>query len=277
MSIKLAGFPILAALASLSLTAAADDAGTAAPASAAAAHQFSAVYSGSVLIFQVADITVSGQVSLDTYSANARFRTAGLAALFSDADIEAEVSGYNGAGGLRPWRYQHLNHASSKNRVIEISFPDGVAMPNINPPFGSMGEPPASDAQRAGAVDPLTGMFSLAMSYPSQGGEPCQGVIPVFDGKARYDLRLETHGTDRVRNRAYRGEAIVCHAYYVPIAGYDPGDQPTERDIADPVVLWLAPFSGGEVYFPVRIRANSGFGGVTVEARSVTVADAAAR
>lgn len=266
---KFTGIPALACAMALTVSAAADDA--AAPAPASGATQFSAVYSGSVLIFQVADITVSGQVSADAYSANARFRAAGLAALFTDADIEAEVSGYNRDGGLRPWRYRHLNHASSKNRVIRIDFPDGVAEPDIDPPFGSMGEPPASHAQRTGAIDPLTGMFALAMSFPSQDGEPCQGSIPVFDGKARYDLRLESHGTDRVRNRAFRGDAIVCHAYYEPIAGYDPEDQPSESDIADPVVLWLAPFADGTVYFPVRIRANAGFGGVTVEARSVTI------
>tara|TARA_R110002073_G_scaffold328354_2_gene509546 strand:+ start:2270 stop:3091 length:822 start_codon:yes stop_codon:yes gene_type:complete len=272
MSKFLAHAAALALGASLSASAVADDAG--APVSQASATQFSAVYSGSVLIFQVADITVSGRVADESYSANARFRAAGLAALFTDADIEAEVSGYNGATGLRPWQYRHLNHASSKNRVIEINFPDGVAEPNINPPFGSMGEPPASTAQRTNAIDPLTGMFALATSFAGNDGAPCQGRIPVFDGKARYNLRLESHGTDRVRNRAFRGDALVCHAYYEPIAGYDPEDQPTERDIADPVVLWLAPYQDGSVYFPVRIRANAGFGGVTVEARSVEISTA---
>lgn len=233
--------------------------------------RINAEFSGSVLIFQVANIRVSSEIADDTYSANARFRAAGLAALFSDADIEAGVSGYNEGAHLQPWQYQHRNHASSKNRVIEINFPERVAEPNINPPFGSMGEPPANEEQRTGAIDPLTGMISMAINYRSNGGEPCTGRIPVFDGKARYNLRLERQGTDSVRNRGYRGEAIVCNAYYEPIAGYDPEDQPTAEDIAEPVTLWLAPFADGQVYFPVRIRANAGFGGITVEARSISI------
>ncbi|HAQ36741.1 MAG: hypothetical protein CMF74_11275 [Maricaulis sp.] len=262
------------ALAALSLTlgaagASADDAATA-PARAEPIR-ISAEYTGSVLIFQVASIQVSSEIGDENYSANARFRAAGLAALFSDADIEAGVSGYNEGAHLQPWQYRHRNHASSKNRVIEINFPDRVAEPNITPPFGSMGEPPASAAQRAGAIDPLTGMMSLALNFRSNGGEPCTGRIPVFDGKARYNLRLERGGLDTVRNRGYRGEAIVCNGYYEPIAGYDPEDQPSAEDIAEPVTLWLAPFADGAVYFPVRIRANAGFGGITVEARSISV------
>lgn len=255
------------AVSTLSASAIADDA---AQGPVESGTLFSAVYSGSVLIFQVASIQVTGQMTETGYGANARFTAAGLAALFTDADIEATVSGYHDADGFRPWHYRHLNHASSKNRTIEIDFPNSVATPDINPPFGSMGEPPASLEQRTGAMDALSGMLSLAMSDTTQGDAVCEGRIPVFDGKARYDLRLEAQGTERVRTRAYRGDAIVCHAYYEPIAGYDPEDQPSASDIADPVVMWLAPFDGGRVNFPVRIRANAGFGGVTVEARSVT-------
>ena len=47
----------------------------------------SAHYSGSVMIFQVADITISGRFTEQDYSAAARFTAAGLAALFTDADI----------------------------------------------------------------------------------------------------------------------------------------------------------------------------------------------
>ena len=106
-------------------------------------------YSGSVMIFQVADIVVNGQFANDDYSASARLTTAGLAALFSDADIEAGVSGYRFGPRLQPWRYSHYNHASSKNRTVGIDFPEGVATPDIEPPFGNMGEPPATAEERA--------------------------------------------------------------------------------------------------------------------------------
>nr|WP_238934592.1 DUF3108 domain-containing protein [Maricaulis parjimensis] len=250
----------------LSSAIAADD--EAAPASAESVS-VTAHYSGSVMIFQVADISISGQFTDHDYTAAARFTAAGLAALFTDADIEAGVSGYREGSALRPWRYSHLNHASSKNRVVGIDFPEGVAMPDINPPFGNMGEPPATDEERAGASDPLSALLSMALGAASGENGVCDGRLPVFDGRARYNLRFEPGGTDTIRTRAWRGEAVVCHAYYEPISGYEADEFPSEEDISHPITFWLAPLEDGRIHLPVRIRTNAGFGGVTVQARSI--------
>lgn len=252
---------------SCSALASADDA---ALADSAAANQGVTVqYAGSVMVFQVANIVVSGQFANDTYQASARFTAAGLAALFTDADIEAGVSGYRDGGALRPWHYSHLNHASSKNRVVAIDFPDGIATPDISPPFGSMGEPPATDAERAGAADPLSTLLAMGLGAVARGESHCAGTLPVFDGRARYNLRFEDGGSDRVRTRAWSGNALVCHAYYEPISGYEVDEFPSEDDVSRPITFWMAPVHGGDMHVPVRIRTNAGFGGVTVVARSI--------
>lgn len=248
----------------------ADDATDAATAvHAAGTHGVTVQYSGSVLIFQVADISISTEYSPDTYQAAARFTAAGLAALFTDADIEAGVSGYRDGTQLQPYRYSHLNHASSKNRIVGIDFPEGVAMPDVNPPFGNMGEPAASDADRAGARDPISTLLAMGLGAVSSGSSHCDGRLPVFDGRARYNLRFEDGGRKQVRTRAWSGEALICRAYYEPISGYEADEFPTADDIADPIDFWLAPINGGEFYVPVKIRTNAGFGGVTVSARSI--------
>ncbi|MFS2317135.1 DUF3108 domain-containing protein [Maricaulis sp. D1M11] len=228
-------------------------------------------YAGSVMIFQVADISVSSQFHDDTYQAAARLTTAGIAALFSDADIEAGVSGYRTGPTLQPYRYSHLNHASNKGRIVGIDFPDGVAVPDVNPPFGSMGEPPATDEERQGATDPLTALLSAGLGAVAGQDHPCEGRLPVFDGKARYNLRFEDGGYDSIRTRGWRGEAVVCRIYYEPISGYDEDEYPSDSDVAEPIVMWLAPLAEGEIHVPVKIRANSGFGGITVTARHLSV------
>lgn len=243
----------------------ADGAAAASPAPLAVTVQ----YSGSVMMFQVADIVVSSQFAEGDYQASARFTAAGLAALFTDADIEAGVSGYREGARLRPWRYSHLNHASNKNRIVGIDFPDGVATPDINPPFGNMGEPPASEDERRGAADPLSTLLSVGLGAAANGDSLCSGTLPVFDGRARYNLRFEDGGTDRVRTRAWSGEAVVCNAYYEPISGYEADEFPSEDDISHPITFWLAPVHDGAMHIPVRIRTNAGFGGVTVTARSI--------
>jgi hypothetical protein len=260
------GAMAMAALA-VPATAAADDA--AVTDSAATMQGVTVQYAGSVMVFQVANIVVSSQFADETYQASARFTAAGLAALFTDADIEAGVSGYREGEQLQPWRYSHLNHASSKNRVVAIDFPEGVATPDIEPPFGSMGEPPATDEERAGAADPLSTLLAMGLGAVERGTSHCDGTLPVFDGRARYNLRFEDGGTDRVRTRAWTGDAVVCHAYYEPVSGYEADEFPTEDDISRPITFWMAPVHGGDIHVPVRIRTNAGFGGVTIVARSI--------
>ena len=261
----------LAGLSCLSIASpvAADDDG--APALAPAPASLTVRYSGSVAIFRVADIQMSSELGGDTYQASARFTTAGLAALFSDADIEAGVSGYRHGARLQPWRYEHFNHASGSNRTVGINFPEGVAEPDINPPFGSMGEPPATAAERAGAIDPISALLSVTTGMIATGDNICEGRVPVFDGKARYNLRFEEGEPAHVRTRAWRGEARICRAWYEPVAGYDADEYPDDDDIDEPLTFWMAPAGDSGYWVPVKIRANTGFGGVTVVAREMSV------
>ena len=212
---------------------------------------------------------MSAQLEAETYSAAAHFQSAGLLAWFNDTDIEAGVSGYRKDRDLTPWRYSHINHASEKGRTVGIDFPEGIATPNINPPFGSMGEPPATEDERLGALDPISAIFSITLASVGEDDTVCSGTLPVFDGKARYDLRLNNAGTERVRTRAWRGEAILCQAYLEPISGYDEGDRPSADETSDPVSIWLAPIE--DVYVPVRFQLKASVGEINIKALSVSV------
>lgn len=227
-------------------------------------------YSGSLLMIPVANIAINAVWPGETYSATATFQSGGLLRWFDDTNIEAGVSGYVHGDALVPWRYQHLNHASGKGRIVGIDFVDGRAVPDVNPPFGSMGDPPASDEDREGAVDPISGILSMMLAAPiTANGEPCNGSVPIFDGRARYNLRLENGGMSDVSTRAYRGEALVCRAYVEPISGYEEGKRPTEDDTRRPVTMWLAPVEG--MWVPVRYRANTRIGNLTINAINLSV------
>jgi|GEM_PF-723914 len=226
-------------------------------------------YTGAVYFLSVANISLSARFSEADYSAAATFESAGLLRWFDDTNIEATAIGYRSQGALIPYRYEHINYASDKGRLVGIDYPGNVAMPDVNPPFGSMGQPPATDAERAGALDPITVMLGLSLAIPGDRDTPCTGTQPVFDGKSRYNLRFENAGLDQVRTRAWRGEAVRCRAYVEPVSGYDPGDRPTEEEIARPAHIWLAPINGA--YIPVRFRAATQIGDINVTATRITV------
>jgi hypothetical protein len=252
----------------LSSAATGDDHGSA-PGASDGFAQLYVEYAGSVLFLNVADITINARIGESDYSAAASFKTAGLAAWFDDTDIEATTTGYVSGNGLEPWRYQHLNHASNKGRIVGIDFADGLAVPDVDPPFGSLGEPPASDEDRQGALDPITVLLNLALARNFETeDEVCAGRLPIFDGKSRYDLRFVNNGMDEVRTRAWRGDAVRCQAFIEPISGYDPDDRPSEEEIARPVTIWLAPMDG--VHVPVRFRASTEIGNINITARRIT-------
>ena len=226
-------------------------------------------YDSSVLVFKVGEITLNARFGDQVYSADSYIEAAGLAALFTDFDIRAEVSGEGGDGARRPARYGHVERTGSKVRAVEVDFGGAVARSDVQPPFGSRGVPPASETDRTGVIDPMTAFFELSRRL--EGGEGCEGRLPVFDGKARYDLRLETVGRERVRTRGWRGDALICHAWYEPISGYDPEDYPSASELRHPLVLWLAPIAGEGAYLPVRLHTRAGFGGVTIELTDLSV------
>lgn len=262
---------LLAGLCFIALPAAAhDDAAPLEPAGDAAI-EITARYSSSVLVFKVGEINLEARRSADAYSANADLGAAGLAALFTDFDIRAEVSGRMLSDQPRPDRYAHVERTGRKVRSVDIAFDSPTAVSTAEPPFGSLGQPPASDADRTGVLDPMTAVFFLSEAINGSGERLCEGSIPVFDGKQRYDLRLEAGGTERVRTRAWRGDALVCRIWYEPISGYDPEDYPRESELRHPLIVWLAPIAEGRAHLPVRLHTRAGFGGVTVEAMEIAV------
>lgn len=265
MIVSIAGAVLLAATA----LAASDEAETAAPALERVPERIQLNYSGSVWIVPVAQIGVSAVFPTGTYSASTTFESAGLARWFDDTDIHAGVTGYRAGTALQPWRYEHLNRASGKGRTVGIDFPEAVATPDIDPPFGSMGQPAASEEEREGAIDPVSALLGLTLGMPVGEDGVCAGRLPVFDGKARYDLRFERGGTERVRTRAWTGDAIVCQAYVEPISGYDPGDRPTEEETRRPVTIYLAAIHGH--YVPVRFRAPTPIGEANIQATRIEV------
>jgi hypothetical protein len=232
----------------------------------------SARYAGSILMFRVGEVSLSAELGAEAYFASTAIRAAGLAALFTDFDIRAEVSGTVDGGVLEPVRYAHVERTGDKVRAVDVTYPDRIATAAVEPPFGSLGQPPATQAQRAGAIDPMSAVFQLSEVVMAQSGEICSGRISVFDGKARYDLRLQVDGQDRIRTRAWRGEALICQIWYEPVAGYDPEDYPSESELRHPLTVWLAPFEDGRFHIPVRMHTRAGFGGVTIEAVELDIA-----
>ncbi|MGX6646478.1 DUF3108 domain-containing protein [Maricaulaceae bacterium MS644] len=231
--------------------------------------EIDAEYSASVWAIPVGRVALRAELGETAYTARAVSQAAGLAALFSDVRIESRVQGAIDAGRARPQSYAHDEYTGRKHRRIDMSFDGRVARSVAAPDFSSWGEPPASEADRSDAVDPMTAVLMLAEAMT--GDAPCSGLLPVFDGRLRYNLDLRARGRETVRTRAWRGEALVCDAYYRPISGYTDEQRPEPDELRHPLTFWLAPLAGGR-NLPVRIHTRAGFG-VTIELKTLQISE----
>jgi hypothetical protein len=90
----------------------------------------------------------------------------------------------------------------------------------------------------------------------------------VFDGRLRYDLKLDFKRMETVKSdRGYRGPVVVCAVYFSPIAGYIP-DRPVIKYLAGArnIEIAFAPIMGTRVLVPYRVVIPTPLGTAMLEA-----------
>ena len=122
---------------------------------------------------------------------------------------------------------------------------------------------PLTDANRVGVVDPMT---ALLVHIPGAGAiavpQACDRSVAVFDGHARYNLRLGFKRLDDVKtDEGYQGRAVVCSLKLVPVAGHDPKRYlVTYLAAQHDIEVWLAPLAGSRLLVPYRVTMPTPIG-----------------
>lgn len=176
-------------------------------------------------------------------------------------------------GALVPANYQASTTTSKKTEEIHITLANG----NVKE-FGIVPQPPVdadrihvSDAHRRGVLDPMTAaMLRVPGSGELMTPEACHSGAAVFDGRMRYDLKLDFKRVETVKaEKGYHGPVLVCAIYFVPVAGYIP-DRPVIRYLAAQrkVEIAFAPIAGTRIMVPFWMKLPTPFGTARLEATS---------
>jgi hypothetical protein len=136
---------------------------------------------------------------------------------------------------------------------------------------------PVTQEQLEGVLDPASGAFLSAKSDNPNGDlNVCNHTLPVFDGRARFDLVVSPKRVTRVKRTTpggYGGPAVVCSVKFIPIAGHQP-DNPGIRLMAqsNEIEVWLIPVRNTNMYVPYRIVLPTpmGYGSALVTSISVS-------
>jgi len=243
---------------------------------AAAQTKLEATYAATLLGLPIGEISWTVDLRGNRFSANARGAISGLLRFFSNGRGDVSVHGALAEGKPVPADFA-LNLAAGKwSDDVRIVFSGdkaqeyvSAASPNANPD-----RVPLTDAHRRGVLDPMS---ALLIPAPSMGttviSRACEREIAVFDGHARYDLRLAFRRFEEVKtDGGYQGVAVVCAVSFIPVAGHDPKRYlmtylAAHRDIE----IWLVPLAGSRLLVPYRAAMPTPLGQGLLQATTFVV------
>jgi len=244
-----------------------------APDPAAAQGRLEAHYEATLAGIPVGKGAWTVDIGDDQFSAAASGGTMGLLNAIAGGSGTGASQGRVVNGALVSTGYTASTTTSKKTEAIHMTLANG----NVKD-FGIEPEPPVdpdrlpiTEAHRHGVYDPMTGsMLRVAGTGDPLGPEACRTGAGIFDGRMRYDLKLDFKRMETVKaEKGYRGPVVVCAVYFTPIAGYIP-DRPVVKYLAAQrnIEIAFAPIAGTRILVPFWMKIPTPLGPAMLEATS---------
>jgi hypothetical protein len=211
------------------------------------------------------------EIGDDSFSAYAQGATAGLLKAFAGGSGTGASQGRFVGGTVVTSSYTATMTTSKKSETIRMALANGNIRESViepQPPVDA-DRIPVTDAHKKGVFDPMT---SSLLRVPGNGEvlspEACRTGAAVFDGRMRYDLKLDFKRMETVKaDKGYQGPVVVCAIYFSPVAGYIP-DRPVIKYLTAQrnMEIAFAPMAGTRVLVPFRMVIPTPLGTAMLEA-----------
>jgi hypothetical protein len=240
-------------------------------ATAGAQGKLEAQYEATLAGISVGRGTWAIEIGDDSYSAAAQGGTTGLLKTISNGAGTGASQGRVVGGALVPQAYEASTTTSKKSETVHITLSNGnIKEYGIEPvPPVDPDRIPVTDAHKKGVLDPMS---STLVRVPGSGEvltpEACRAGAAVFDGRLRYELKLDFKRMETVKaEKGYHGPAVVCALYFTPVAGYIP-DRPVIKYLAAArnIEVALVPIAGTRYLVPFRTVIPTPLGTAVLEA-----------
>jgi Protein of unknown function (DUF3108) len=211
------------------------------------------------------------EITDDQYAASAYGGTAGLLKTFASGSGTAAAQGRVVNGALVSSSYNASTTTSKKSEAIRMVLNNGTIKDYAIDPEVPLDPEriPVTEAHRKGVFDPMTGsMLRVPGTADPLSPEACRSGAAVFDGRMRYDLKLDFKRMETVKaEKGYQGPVVVCAIYFSPIAGYIP-DRPVIKYLstARNMEIAFAPVLGTRILVPYRMVIPTPLGVAMLEA-----------
>jgi Protein of unknown function (DUF3108) len=211
--------------------------------------------------FHVLTNRTSLATSGDRYSITMDLDTRGIATIFVNLNSHSEVDGRLTGDVVHPANYHSDVRRNGIDRRYRIDYRnDGTVAADSTPPSVALHTTAAADQMR-GTVDQLTAFFILERQLARSGS--CALVVPVFDGRNRYNIRFTDAGSEMLSPQGrqhFSGRTQVCNVTREDIADFPNSDQSEGTYRAGKI--WYARLTAGGQMVPVRMEFDTEFGKV---------------
>ena len=199
----------------------------------------------------------SGKLKLNTYGLIGKlFKWSSSA--FSYGEIKQSIVFPQRAGRDSIWR--------NKKRRVRLNFQKngGPIVRLVPEPRNSKRK--LSPSLRLEGTRDLVGAMVSYLRFTGDSGS-CVKSEPIFDGKRRYNLVFENQvkvGLMRDQYSPYHGPSLRCQFKLEKIAGFRPKTERYTWLTDGSARIWLGRVFPNAIMFPVRIEADTNFGGLFV-------------
>lgn len=226
------------------------------PLPAAAQARLKASYTISMTGVSIGQIFWRVDIDDKRYTTLAQGKASGMLSVLVSGEGSVVAQGVVADGRLAASVFTSRIADDEGNSELRMTFEDGAVKDMIGPPPPPGKRIAVTEADRRGVSDPLT-----AVLIPAQAGGDalaagnCDRVLPIFDGRRRYNLALSFKRLDKIRlARSFSGPILVCGVILQPISGYR-ADSMLVKYLAGrrDLELWFAPIAGTAFIAPIRV------------------------
>jgi hypothetical protein len=199
------------------------------------------------------------------YEIEVTFHSSGVGQVVNDMTAELVSTGVIERSGLQSQRYYLQYRKGDRHRRYEAEFRNGdVVATRIEPPRDRSKQRnwiPVTPEDLKAVTDPLAGLIRPAEN------DPCQPLIPIYDGESRLDINLDRKREEDFKAKGFDGKVVVCAMRYTPLSGYRRGSREAEfLKRLKSMEIWFAKSEKMNVYAPVYFSVPTRFGTLTMKA-----------
>jgi hypothetical protein len=229
------------------------------------------LYAGGVTLGKVdLDASVRGS----EYHVVSHLQTDGVVNAFWKSTIQATSSGSIAGKAVTPALYDSFTiRRDGQKQQVSLTYANNAPKLLAEPAYDVTTYSIKPEEQK-NTFDPLSAVMTIVSGAAAQGGNGCNLVAPIFDGRRRYNIEMnKVRDVDiKLDNGLYQGKGLLCQIHYRQIAGYKPTIL-RNKDAYPVINAWMAPFkSGNRSYLvPMKVWAETSFGPVTAVANALKV------